>query len=291
MVTRVRIPEAELERIAQIGGIPLTWEEGVGADSQRSAQSPDSPALLREMAEAAFADDPDAFAEFVSENRHRIRDAALFGESGEQVTELLVLGYEAGIAGGSAACMNDLGALYYMGDLVEQDYGRARELYEMAATHGCLQSVINLGYVYEYGRTGEPDYAKAYECYALAAALTHSSEATYKLGDMYSRGRSVKRDLGRAHALWEHSLELASDYVEQAQPAVRIARLLVDPDCKDWGVRCDPLRALHLFQVAEIGLRLDIADGQTYYRRRLQEAIEGQERARALLEEEGAALE
>ena len=53
----------------------------------------------------------------------------------------------------------------------------------------------------------------------------------------------------------------------------------------------DPLRALHLFQVAEIGLRLDIADGQTYYRRRLQEAIEGQERARALLEEEGEALE
>ncbi len=291
MVTRVRIPEAKLERIAQIGGISLTWEEGVGADSQRSVQSPDSPALLREMAEAAFADDPDAFAEFVSENRHRIRDAALFGESGEQVTELLVLGYEAGIAGGSAACMNDLGALYYMGDLVEQDYGRARELYEMAATHGCLQSVINLGYVYEYGRTGEPDYAKAYECYALAAALTHSSEATYKLGDMYSRGRSVRRDLGRAHALWEHSLELASDYVEQAQPAVRIAKLLIDPNCGDWGMQRDPLRALHLFQVAEIGLRLDIADGQTYYRRRLQEAIEGQERARALLEEEGEALE
>ena len=47
MVMRVRIPEAKLERIAQIGGIPLTWEEGVGADSQRSVQIPDSPALLR----------------------------------------------------------------------------------------------------------------------------------------------------------------------------------------------------------------------------------------------------
>ena len=51
--------------------------------------------------------------------------------------------------------MNDLGALYYMGDLVEQDYAKAAELYEMAADAGCFQSIINLGYIYEYGRTGQ----------------------------------------------------------------------------------------------------------------------------------------
>ena len=39
--------------------------------------------------------------------------------------------------------MNDLGALYYMGDLVEQDYAKAAELYEMAADAGCFQSIIN----------------------------------------------------------------------------------------------------------------------------------------------------
>ncbi|MCI6334064.1 MAG: hypothetical protein MR770_09890 [Desulfovibrio piger] len=50
------------------------------------------------------------------------------------------------------------------------------------------------------------------------------------------------------------------------------------------GIESDPLRALALFQQAEIGLRLDIADGQTYYRARLEEAIEGQRRARELLD-------
>lgn len=59
--------------------------------------------------------------------------------------------------------MNDLGALYYMGDLVEQDYAKAAELYEMAADAGCFQSIINLGYIYEYGRTGKPDHTKAYQ--------------------------------------------------------------------------------------------------------------------------------
>ena len=78
--------------------------------------------------------------------------------------------------------MNDLGALYYMGDLVEQDYAKAAELYEMAADAGCFQSIINLGYIYEYGRTGKPDHTKAYQWYSLAAALAPSSEAVYKLG-------------------------------------------------------------------------------------------------------------
>ena len=41
--------------------------------------------------------------------------------------------------------MNDLGALYYMGDLVEQDYAKAAELYEMAADAGCFQSIDYCG--------------------------------------------------------------------------------------------------------------------------------------------------
>ena len=45
-----------------------------------------------------------------------------------------------------------------------------------------------------------------------------------------------------------------------------------------------PLRALALYQRAEIGLRIDIANGMTYYAKRLREAIEGQEKARELVE-------
>ena len=183
-----------------------------------------------------------------------------------------------------AACMNDLGALYYMGELVPQDYDRAAELYTMAADNGCYQSIINLGYIHEYGRTGTPDPQAAYRCYALAAALAPSSEALYKLGDMYSRGKAVPRNVRRAHDLWERSLEQSTSIVETAQPAIRIAQLLVGPDRELAGLESDPLRALSLFQQAEIGLRIDIANGASYYRRRLQQAIDGQQQARDLMD-------
>ena len=42
--------------------------------------------------------------------------------------------------------------------------------------------------------------------------------------------------------------------------------------------------ALTLYQRTEIGLRIDIANGMTYYTKRLREAIEGQEKARKLVE-------
>ena len=42
--------------------------------------------------------------------------------------------------------------------------------------------------------------------------------------------------------------------------------------------------ALELYQLAERGLRLAVAHGYEYYRKRLREAIEGQERVRVLLE-------
>lgn len=72
--------------------------------------------------------------------------------------------------------------------------------------------------------------------------------------------------------------------VERAQPAFRIANMLINPEDSDCGVQPDALRALSLFQQAEIGLRKDIANGQFYYVNRLQEAIAGQEKARKLLE-------
>ena len=77
------------------------------------------------MAEAASWGG-DSFAEFAFFNKKRIREAVTVAP---EVVEVLVLGYKLGIADGSGACMNDLGALYYMGDLVEQDYVKAAELY------------------------------------------------------------------------------------------------------------------------------------------------------------------
>lgn len=101
---------------------------------------------------------------------------------------------------------------------------------------------------------------------------------------MHSRGKFVERDMAKAYQLWSRSLDLAEDIVEIAQPAIRIAQLLLSEDCESAGAKCDPMRALQLFQQAEIGLRIDIDNGQTYYRKCLEEAVEGQEMARAIID-------
>ena len=160
--------------------------------------------------------EPGAFAAFAARNRQRMCVAAA---DSDDVSRLLVIGYKMGISHGDAACMNDLGALYYMGDLVERAYAKAAELYEMAMSHGCYRSIINLGYIWEYGRTGERDYQKAYQYYALAAALADSSEAAYKLGDMYSRGKFVERDMAKAYQLWSRCLSVpARRWARQSEP-------------------------------------------------------------------------
>ena len=80
-----------------------------------------NPNMVAMLAEAALSDRGDGFACYVAENMVAIRASAL---RSEEVCTVLVMGYELGISVGSAACMNDLGALYYMGELVPQDYAR-----------------------------------------------------------------------------------------------------------------------------------------------------------------------
>lgn len=241
--------------------------------------------LVGELRACLPKDYPHDFCYFVASNSSRLVKATLFEPL---IPQLLVYGYRVGITAGFGACMNDLGSCYYMGNIVPQDYGRAAELYEMAMDHGCYQSIINLGYIWEYGRTGERNYEKAFQYYALAASLASSVEATYKLGDMYARGEYVERNVGRAFRLWCRSLNLADEDRPEdlAQPAARIGLMLLnDEDRASADLEPDPLHALELLQQAEIGLRLSIKNGATYYRKRLAEVIEGQARARDLLDE------
>lgn len=71
----------------------------------------------------------------------------------------------------------------------------------------------------------------------------------------------------------------SNKYAIQKEDATRMAQLagieFVEPNS---------LRALMLFQQAEIDFRIDIADGQTYYAKRLNKAIEGQQKARVLVD-------
>lgn len=239
------------------------------------------------LARSLLDDDPLAF-----ESQLEYDEGATYRSFGNPTfARLSLLGLEYGVACGDGACVNYLGAMYYMGNVVEQDYARAKELYELAESKGIERAMLNLGYIYEYGRCGKPDHQKAFMQYAKVAALTGHTEALYKMGDMYSRAKVVEQDLRAAYRLYESSLKAAgSDVVLLAQPAIRLAKLVADPNNHSWDIPYDPMRALALYQLAERGLRIDIAHGQTYYKERLQEAIEGQERMREVLDEPGIVL-
>lgn len=120
--------------------------------------------------------------------------------------------------------------------------------------------------------------------YAKMAALDHP-EALYKLGDMYARGHGEDRDLRVAWDLYWKSFEASKSIISKAQPAFRLAGIMGDFDSQEiWNLEYDPMSALEFYQLAERGLRLDIAQGQRYYVERLKEALEGQDRMRAVLE-------
>lgn len=245
--------------------------------------------ILEDIRDAALSDDEAALPAYCEDNRALLVRAV---KVCPEIAEALVIGLKIGIDNNSPCNMNYLGTLYYMGDILEQDYQKAAELYEMATNAGFYQSTINLGYIYEYGRIGEPDYQKAFAYYSLAAALYPSVEALYKLGDQFSRGQAVEEDKQKAYLLYERSLEQAEDnMVDISQPAIRLAEMLIDKGNGLYGIEYNPLRALHLYQQAEIGLRISIKHGEHYYKKRLQEAIEGQDHAREIIEAEEATLE
>lgn len=266
------------EDFAFIRNLASYWNVGGNGDAYKPFTDDDDLAsYAAELAEALLAGSTFMFERMLEDSANDYYGDPTFDR-------LAILGLEYGVACGDGDCANYFGAMYYMGNGVDQDYVRAKELYEIAERKGSVQAMINLGYIYEYGRTGEPDHLKAYMQYAKVATVFGQYEALYKLGDMYSRAKVVERDLYAAWRLYERSLEAAEGIVQQAQPAIRIAKLISDRENEELDIPYDPMRALELYQLAERGLRVDIANGMTYYARRLEEALSGQELMRAVLD-------
>lgn len=239
--------------------------------------------LVYELVHAMFEEGPDEYAELACENRLELIEE---NDEDPDVGRAVAIGYKMGVSLKNAPCANNLGTLYYLGELVEQDYAKAAQLFQLAIDWGSRQSLINLGYIYELGSTGEPDYQKAYQCYALAVALEPSCEALCKLGDMYACGMAVDRDLGVANDLWERAFDEAEDVTEVAQAALRLGKLYLEPEAEELDVESPALQALSLFQQAEIGLRTAIDQGVLSAREQLQATIDGQAEARQRLDAE-----
>lgn len=282
----MKIAENDARLFAESGGFSFgaTEKEPVlrdATDQVREGAEPDFEAMTHALVATYFNAGPTAFAELVEEHRGQLRVACAVCERLGRIVEI---GLRMGVAEEDGACAMQLGSLHCTGDIVEQDYEQAAECYEHAAELGFEQAIINLGRLYEYGRIGAPDQDKAYLYYSFAAAVHGSSEALWKMGDLFSKGVDARANRKAAFTLWQRSLDAATDVENEAQAALRIAQVMIDQDeCERMGIDPDPLEALRLFQIAEIGLRTSIGKGLDQYGDRLRAAIEGQDAARKAL--------
>ena len=101
--------------------------------------------------------------------------------------------------------LNHLATLYCNGTTVEQDYNKAKELYEVAIKKGHPTSMYNLGLLYYYGRGVTKDYNKAKELFEIAISKDNA-DAMNVLGNMYYYGQNVVSDYDKAKELYEKAI-------------------------------------------------------------------------------------
>jgi len=180
---------------------------------------------------------------------------------------------------------NDLGALYYDGQIGEQSYETALEYYKIGAEYGSIFATENLGYCYYYGRSVEKDYDKAFECFSLSALLG-SPISTYKIGDMYKNGYHVEKNEIIAFKAYDQAYNLMNNDKDKygdcdADIFVRLSECAL----KGIGLDKDPYLALSLAQRAELGFRNRIKNRDYKYQSSLKWALELQEKARDMIQD------
>ena len=111
---------------------------------------------------------------------------------------------------GSAAAMNNIGALYQYGRGVPQNYGEAMRWYRQAAERGNLNAVNNIRLSLTRRVSGSrPDYGEAMRWYHQAADRGNVT-AMSNIGVLYQDGLGVPKDLGTAVAWYRRAADLLS---------------------------------------------------------------------------------
>ncbi len=107
---------------------------------------------------------------------------------------------------GSANAQFALGALYYDGKGVFQDYREAGRWHRKAAEQGLASAQYVLGIMYRHGEGFPKDFAKAARWHREAAEQGHA-EAQLSLGILYHNGRGVPLDLDEAMRWYNRAAE------------------------------------------------------------------------------------
>lgn len=132
----------------------------------------------------------------------KVEWATWFFSHPEKVTPEIALKmkefYAEGVKIGLESAALGLGAMYYGGEFIPQDFSKAVEWYKIAARsqdrHVAVRATCNLGDCHGYGRDIPVDYKAAFPCFFKAAILFYDANSFYKLGDMYRYSNFVDKD-------------------------------------------------------------------------------------------------
>ncbi|MFI3142206.1 MAG: tetratricopeptide repeat protein [Clostridia bacterium] len=184
-------------------------------------------------------------------------DCPEYANSDEIIAKIISY-YEQGVLQEDTVACNNLGAIYYSGIFVKQDFSKAVELYTKASELGDSQAMCNLGYCFYYGRDIKVDYEKAFECFLLAS-LNDNANAMYKLGDMYLDEKHLTKNEKMAFSLYKKAYEAYYDDPNHfdADIAYRIAKCLF----YGVGTKKDIFQAFEYIQTSEYYYYLKLKDG------------------------------
>ena len=98
---------------------------------------------------------------------------------------------------GSSIAQTFLGAMYYGGNGVTQDYKQALKWHRKAAAQGVPRAQYNLALMYYGGKGVTQDYKQALK-WSRKAAEQGKANAQYNLALMYASGKGVTQDSKQA---------------------------------------------------------------------------------------------
>ncbi len=116
-------------------------------------------------------------------------------------------------AKGLASAQINLGTMYERGLAVDQDYGKAVDLYRKAADQGNAVAQCNLGVCYEHSNGVKKDPTEAAKWFRKAADQEYT-DAQYNLGVCYQNGNGVKQDPTEAVKWFRKAADLGNAYAQ-----------------------------------------------------------------------------
>ena len=193
-------------------------------------------------------------------------DKSFKTEADNCFTQDILMIAEAAADAGCSEAMNQLGAMYAEGYVVEKNELKSFEWYKRAADLGHDLATSNLGFCYLYGKGTEKNFENAFYSF-VKAAVFGIGDAIVRLGDMYLRGLYVQQDDIMAFKCYmkAYHMSVHSDHDLGLQQVCSDACLRLG-DCfrNGYGTEQDENKAIYYYLKAYSCYRLRINAGDPY---------------------------